>query len=69
MTFKEDISVLVYSAGRRLGSVLTKVKLHQDLGFCTQLYKSYVCPFSDYASGIWGFRDLLNCNTVYYRVI
>ena len=71
MTFDDAVGSLAQSAGRALGSVMNKVKHCGHLGFktFTQLYESGVCPVSDYASGVWGFRDYASCNTVHHRAI
>ncbi len=60
MTFKEAVGVLTQLAGRALGSVVNIVKHRSNLGFhtFTQLYTSCVYRVSDYASGVWGFRNI-----------
>ena len=70
LTFDEAVSVLAQSAGRALGSIMNKVKHCGNLGFntYTQLYESGVCPVSDYACGVWGFREHTSCNTVHRAV-
>lgn len=71
MSVKEGISVLINSTQQIgvLGSVLSKVKLCQDLRFHTdkQLYKSCVCLVLDYALAFLGYCEHVNCNTVHYR--
>ncbi len=71
LTFKPAIGILSDSAGRALGSVPSKVKNCRDLSFksFTQLYKSCVCPVSDYAAGVWGFNEQTKSDTVQYRAI
>ena len=71
LTFNDAVGTLAQSAGRALGSVMNKVKHCGHLGFntFTQLYESGVCPVSDYASGVWGFREYPSCNTVHHRAI
>ena len=64
--FSEGRKILAESAGSALGSVLSKMKLCTDLGFSTftQLYKSLVDSVLFYAAGVWGFEEVLDCNTV-----
>ena len=71
MTFNDAVNGLAQSAGRALGSVINKGKHCGQLGFntYTQLYESGVCPVSDYASGVWGFREYASCNNVHHRAI
>ncbi len=71
LTFKEATDILSDSAGRALGSVLSKVKTCRDLEFYsfTQLYKSCVRPVSGYAVGVWGFNEQVKSNTVQYRAM
>jgi len=54
MKFTEGRKILAESAGRALGSVLSKMKLCTDLGFSTftQLYKSLVDSVLFYTAGV-----------------
>lgn len=63
------IKLLADSAGRALGSVVSKFKIYKTLGYSTysQLYDACVSPILNYASGVWGFKDSKIANSIENR--
>jgi hypothetical protein len=63
--------VLSESAGRALGSIISKFKVLKDVGFKTfsKMYDVGVVPIMDYCSGVWGFGKFPKCNSIQNRAI
>ncbi len=71
LDFNTTASVLAGSANRALGSIYTKFNKLKGLGFNTfsTLYHSGVAPILDYCSGVWGYQNHGQINTVQNRAI
>jgi len=61
LNFQECAQTLADSAGRALGSVISKFNAFKDIGFYTytKLFDSSIWPILDYCSSIWKFYS---CN-------
>lgn len=66
LKYDENAKLLAEAAGRALGSIVAKYKLHGYMGYNTysKLYESCVCPVMDYSSGVWGFKNYDKINSV-----
>ena len=69
LLYTDNATVLAEASGRALGSVVSKYKSFQFMGFntFTKLYESCVCPVMDYGSSIWGFENYSKPDTVQHR--
>ena len=69
--FKTIASMLASAAGRALGSIYSKFKKLNGLGFntYTKMFNCGVTPILDYSSGVWGFKKFSKCDTVQNRAI
>ncbi len=58
LNYQTIANTLSGTAGRTLGSVISKFKSFRNVGFKTysKLYHSGVVPILDYCSGVWGFK-------------
>ena len=61
LTFSENAQILADSAGRGLGSVLSKFKQFKDCGklvieLMKKMFNTSVLPIFSYGAGIWGFN-------------
>ena len=56
----ENATTLAESAGGALGAVVSKLKRNNFMAFSTysKLYNSCVVPVIDYASEMWGYKNL-----------
>jgi hypothetical protein len=59
LNFSVTCDVLAKASGRALGSVTSKMKLIENLGYNTynQLFTSGVVSVMDYGAEIWGYKD------------
>lgn len=59
LNFTEHSDILGESAGRALGSVVSKLKKNSFMNYSTytKLFDSCVVPIVDYAASIWGFKN------------
>ena len=71
MSYDSGIAILADSAGRAVGSIISKMKFCKDIGYSTysQLYDACVCPILVYAAGVWGFKDVKQVNSIQNRAI
>ena len=71
LKFDDGIGLLCDSAGRALGSVISKFKTLKNVGYhtFTKLYASSVIPISDYFSGIWSHSKSKAINKVQNRAM
>lgn len=71
LKFLEGTNLLAESAGRALGSLLSKLKVCPDLGFSifSRLYSSLVESVLFYAAGIWGFKEAPVCKAIQNRAL
>ena len=71
LNFNYNVDTLANSAGRALGSLISKYKLNKDMGIgtYTKFFDSCVAPILDYASGIWGFGRFEQCETIMNRAM
>jgi hypothetical protein len=71
LTFEYCASILGNSAGRALGGVIAKFKQFKNVGYktYTKMYEAAVVPVSDYASGVWGYKDYISHNNVHNRAL
>lgn len=69
LTYDNNAESLPQAAGRALGSVVSKYKLHQFMGYVTfsKLFEACVCPVMEYASGVWGYRSYTKLETIQNR--
>ncbi len=60
------IKLLADSAGRALGSVVSKIKICKTLGYSTfsLLYDACVSPILNYASGVWGYKESKTADSI-----
>ena len=58
LNFRECAITLADSAGRALGSVISKFKSFKNIRFSTftKLFDTTVWPILDYCSGIWSYK-------------
>ena len=61
LTYKECATTLADSAGRALGSVISKFYSFKNIGYSTfsKLYDTTVWPILDYCSSIWSFKNII----------
>ena len=71
MSYDFGIGILADSAGRAVGSIVSKMKFCKDIGYSTfsQLYEACVCPILVYAAGVWAFKDVKKINSIQNRAI
>ena len=71
MTVALCSKVLSESAGRALGGVIHKFKEMKNVGFSTfnKMYDCAVTSVSDYASEIWGFKNVSVSDQIHNRAI
>ncbi len=64
LQFREGINTLADTAGRALGSIISKMKNCKDLSYTTfsMLYDAWVSPILLYAAGVWGGKELSRVN-------
>ena len=60
MDYSFTAEQLSESASRALGSIIYRYKSYPEMGFSTftKLYENCVIPVMDYASAIWGFKEV-----------
>ena len=61
LTYNECATTLADSAGRALGSVISKFYSFKNIGYSTfsKLYDTTVWPILDYCSSIWSFKNII----------
>ena len=71
LNFNKCTEILSESAGRALGSVISKFKKLQDCTFktFTKLYDTGLTPILDYSAGVWGYNDRKPINDIQNRAI
>ena len=69
LKYDENVELLSQAAGRALGSVIAKYKMHKFMGYSTftKLFESCVCPVMEYASGVWGYENSNKTNMIQNR--
>ena len=68
LDFRESAQELAEAGGRALGGLISKFKVHKNIGYhtFTKLFDHGVKPITDYCSSIWGFANynfLKKCNS------
>lgn len=71
MAYDKGVEILADSAGRAVGSIISKMKFCKDIGYSTysQLYQACVWPILSYAAGVWGCKDAKKVEAVQNRAI
>ena len=71
LTFETAVNTLSTAAGRALGSVCTKFKVMNEMGFTTYetLYNNCVTPVLDYGSEIWGTKHFSKADSIQNRAM
>ena len=71
LDFNVTASVLAGSGSRALGGIISKFKKLKGLGFNTysSLYQSGVIPILDYCSGVWGYQQYSQIDSVQNRAV
>ena len=69
LSYEENCDILAKSAGRALGSVISKYKNAKNMGYktYTKLFESCVAPIMEYASGVWGYDNFKHPDSVQFR--
>jgi len=70
LDFDKCSDVLAESAGRALGSIITKFKKY-NVGYSTytKMFDTNVLPILNYSSEIWGFGKFPKCDTILNRAM
>ncbi|KAK3092919.1 hypothetical protein FSP39_008861 [Pinctada imbricata] len=70
-SFKDNAENLAKSAGRALGSVISKIHGIKSVGFRTfeKLFLCGVAPIIDYCSGVWGHKEFHNLHSVQLKAM
>ena len=70
LDFCESAQELAEAGGRALGSLISKFKVHKNIGYhtFTKLFDHGVKPITDYCSSIWGFANYAFPEKVQLRV-
>jgi hypothetical protein len=71
LDFNENADILAESAGRALGSIVSKFKKNNHMAYSTytKLYEACVVPVMDYSSEIWGFKNYTKPNVIQNRAM
>ena len=71
LKFDICIKTLAESAGRALGSIISKFKSLKNVGYksYTKLYKCGVIPIMTYGSSVWGFKKACEIDYVHNRAM
>ncbi len=71
INFSTNAEILSQSAGRALGSIVSKYKQSNFMGYSTycKLYNNCVLPVLDYSAGVWGYKKYQQTDQVQHRAM